>query len=52
MKEKPIFKKKRDNYARKLKTKKLVNYLQSELRTTTTHGLAYIVNPDIHWFER
>ncbi|CAB3244582.1 unnamed protein product [Arctia plantaginis] len=51
VKEKPIFKKKRDNYARKLKTKKLVNYLQSELRTTTTHGLAYIVNPEIHWFE-
>ncbi|XP_075979402.1 LOW QUALITY PROTEIN: pickpocket protein 19-like [Anticarsia gemmatalis] len=52
LKEKPTFKKKRDNYARRLKTKKLINYLQSELRTSTTHGLAYIANTEIHWTER
>uniref|UniRef100_A0A2A4K5Z4 Uncharacterized protein n=1 Tax=Heliothis virescens TaxID=7102 RepID=A0A2A4K5Z4_HELVI len=52
VKEKPTFKKKRDNYARKLKTQKLINYLQSEFRSSTTHGLAYIANTEIHWFER
>ncbi|XP_050563582.1 sodium channel protein Nach-like [Spodoptera frugiperda] len=52
VKEKPTFKKKRDNYARRLKTKKLIKYLQSELRTSTTHGLPYIANTELHWFER
>ncbi|XP_063894852.1 sodium channel protein Nach [Helicoverpa armigera] len=52
VKEKPTFKRKRDNYARKLKTQKLINYLQSELRSSTTHGLPYIANTEIHWFER
>ncbi|KAJ8714537.1 hypothetical protein PYW07_002762 [Mythimna separata] len=52
VKEKPTFKKRRDNYARRLKTQKLIKYLQSELRTSTTHGLPYIANTEIHWFER
>ncbi|KAJ8718459.1 hypothetical protein PYW08_002696 [Mythimna loreyi] len=52
VKEKPTFKKKRDNYARRLRTQKLIKYLQSELRTSTTHGLPYIANTEIHWFER
>lgn len=50
--EKLEFTRKRDNYARKLKRQQLINYLRRELRTSTTHGLPYIVNKEIHWFER
>ncbi|XP_059055766.1 sodium channel protein Nach-like [Achroia grisella] len=52
VKEKKAFKTKRDNYARKLKRKKLINYLGSELRSCSTHGLPYIVNTNTHWFEK
>ncbi|KAI8434234.1 hypothetical protein MSG28_012338 [Choristoneura fumiferana] len=51
-KVRPLFKRKRDNYARKLKREKLIKYLQSELRSCTTHGLPYIVNMEIHWTGR
>ncbi|XP_047996395.1 uncharacterized protein LOC125234230 [Leguminivora glycinivorella] len=37
---------------RKEKRAELINYLRSELRNSTTHGLPYIVNTEIHWFER
>ncbi|XP_052752347.1 sodium channel protein Nach-like [Galleria mellonella] len=50
-KEKKTFKTKRDNYARKLKKKKLINYLGNELRSCSTHGLPYIVEKNTHWFE-
>lgn len=42
---------KRKNY-KKLKFKKLLEYLKSELENSTTHGLPYIVKSDVHWFER
>ncbi|KAL0870530.1 hypothetical protein ABMA27_005503 [Loxostege sticticalis] len=48
----PSFKRKRDNYGRKLRKKKLIKYLLNELRTCTTHGLPYIANTEIHWLER
>ncbi|XP_063627455.1 uncharacterized protein LOC134798958 [Cydia splendana] len=37
---------------RKMKREKLINYLRTELRSSTTHGLPYIVNTEIHWLER
>ncbi|KAM3965505.1 sodium channel protein Nach [Aphomia sociella] len=50
-KETKTFNTKRDNYAKKLKRKKLISYLETELGTSTTHGLPYIVNTDSHWLE-
>ncbi|XP_061720047.1 acid-sensing ion channel 5-like [Cydia pomonella] len=37
---------------RKIRREKLINYLRDELRSSTTHGLPYIVNTEIHWLER
>lgn len=53
VKEKNTFKKKRVSYPkRKMKIKKLFKYLQRELQTSSTHGLRYIANTEIHWLER
>lgn len=49
--KKRTFKSKRDNCAKK-KINKLLKYLRSDLRSSTTHGLPYIVNTELHWFER
>ncbi|XP_030020108.2 sodium channel protein Nach [Manduca sexta] len=51
-KKKVTFKKKRANCSTLFNTKKLVEYLRKELKDCTTHGLPYIVNQEIHWFER